>query len=464
MANSDNDNHKFEDIYKEFEEKIFLKEINSTKNLRLSISKHIINYFRDKSLEEITNDKIESYKTLRISQISKKPKNKNKNINSISLKHLDKELITLRKFFNFCLKKDLIDINPVKTKNSFKKTKPGRHSINTFDTKFKIKKDVLELFNIAVKKYEEKRNAAFPVADYINNRLNILLKNKQFLNSDIILYQEDTEQIKIKVYNFIIADIDAYNLDRNKMINWIIEEEIELMDKAYNQGAKELDLLIKAKNKQILEFKKSVGDFISIFNKLEIFERSNILRKFIKFGVFNFLGYLEASISQRRQEIFCHNNINSGSSGHSYSIKKQIEIERKKALKLPLFSYKTFYLNKDIYNKYISLLKIIKNNENKQDYSFEDLINFKLFELLNIPMFFKKERFEYDKILYPDEYFRVNLTKSNEDLMDNLKKRNKFKDVDWHSTMQKIIEYTIILIGEEIDDLALKKYIPQNFI
>jgi len=29
-------------------------------------------------------------------------------------------------------------------------------------------------------------------------------------------------------------------------------------------------------------------------------------------------------------------------------------------------------------------------------------------------------------------------------------------------TMQSIIEHTIILIGEEIDDLDLKKYIPQN--
>lgn len=462
MANSDSDNNKFEDIYKEFEEKIFFKEINSTKDLRIGISKRIINYFKDKSLEEVTYDTIESYKKFRISKISNKPKNKNKNINSIFLRQLDKELITLRKFFNFCIKKDLIDINPVKTKNSFKRKKPGRHSIDTFDTKFKIKKDVLEVFNIAVKKYEEKRNKEFPVTDYINNRLNVLLKNKQFLNSDFISCKEAAEQIKIKIYNFIIADIEAYNLDRNKMINWIIEEEIELMDKAYNQGAKELDLLIKAKNKQILEFKKSVGDFISIFNKLKIFGRSHILRKFIKSGVFNFLGYLEASISQRRQEIFCNNN--SGSFGHSYSIKKQIEIERKKALKLQLFSYITFYLNKDIYNKYISLLKIIKNNENKQDYSFEDLVNLKLLELLNNPMFFKKGRFEYDKILFPDECLRINITKSNRDLMANLKKRNKFKDVDWHSTMQKIIEYTIILIGEEIDDLDLKKYIPQNAI
>ena len=129
MTISDNENYKFENIYKEFEEKIFLKEINSTKNLRLSISKHIKNYFRDKSLEDITYDTIESYKTFRISQISNKPKNKSKNINSISLKQLDRELITLRKFFNYCLKKDLININPVRTKKSFKKNKPGRHSM-----------------------------------------------------------------------------------------------------------------------------------------------------------------------------------------------------------------------------------------------------------------------------------------------------------------------------------------------
>ena len=129
MTNSDNENHKFEDIYKEFEEKIFLKEINSTKNLRRIISNHIKNYFKDKTIEEIAYDTVENYKSFRISQISNKPKNKDKNINSISLRQLNKELIALRKFFNYCLKKDLININPVRTKKSFKKNKPGRHSM-----------------------------------------------------------------------------------------------------------------------------------------------------------------------------------------------------------------------------------------------------------------------------------------------------------------------------------------------
>lgn len=462
MAHSDNDNYKFEDIYKEFEEKIFLKEINSTKNLRLNISKHIINYFIDKSLKEITYDKIESYKTFRISQLSKKPKNKNKNINSISLRQLDQELITLRKFFNYCLKKDLININPVKTKNSFKRTKPGRHSIDKFDTKFKIKKDVLELFQIAVKKYEEKRNKAFPVSDYINNRLNVLLKNRQFLNSDIVLYREDAEQIKIKIYNFIIADIEAYNLDRNRMLEWIIEEEIEVMDKAYNQGMEKLDLLIQAKNKQTLEFKKIVEGFMSLFNQLDVSEKALIILKFIRSGIFNFNGFINENIFYKRQEIFYYDNIHGENLEHRDSVEKQIQ--RKKALHLPFFSYKAFYLKKDIYNKYMMLSEIIKNNGDKQDYNLEDLINFKLFELLNNPMFFQKRRFEYDEILYPDEYLRINITKSNRDSMISLEKKVKFKNVDWHSTMQKIIEYTIILIGEEIGDESLKKYIPQNII
>ena len=454
MAHSDNDNYKFEDIYKEFEEKIFLKEINSTKNLRLNISKHIINYFIDKSLKEITYDKIENYKTFRISQLSKKPKNKNKNINSISLRQLDLELITLRKFFNYCLKKDLININPVKTKNSFKRTKPGRHSIDKFDTKFKIKKDVLELFNIAVKKYEEKRNKAFPIADYINNRLNVLLKNRQFLNSDIVSYREDEEQIKIKIYNFIIADIEAYNLDRNRMLEWIIEEEIEVMDKAYNQGMEKLDLLIQAKNKQTLEFKKIVEGFMSLFNQLDVSEKALIILKFIKAGVYNFLGYLNEKKIQINQEV-------------SYIDDKSTEKQRqrKKALKLPVLSYKSFYLNKTIYNRYLTILEVFENkNSNgiQKNYNFNNLINFKLFELLNNPSFFKKGRFEYNEILYPNKYFRVNLTKSNKELITNLEKKDKFKNVDWHKTMQSIIEYTIILIGEEIDDLDLKKYIPQN--
>ncbi len=368
------------------------------------------------------------------------------------MRQLDKELITLRKFFNYCLKKDLIDINPVKTKNSFKRIKSGRHSIDTFDTKFKIKKDVLELFNIAVKKYEEKRNKAFPIADYINNRLNVLLKNRQFLNSDIVSYREDAEQIKIKIYNFIIADIDAYNLDRNKMINWIMEEETELMDKAYNQGMGKLDSLIQAKNKQTSEFKKIVEGFLSSFNQLDVSEKALIILKFIKSGVFNFLGYLNEKKIQINREV-------------SYIDDKSTEKQRQreKALKLPMLSYKSFYLNKTIYNRYLAILEVFENkNSNgiQKNYNFDDLINFKLFELLNNPPFFKKGRFKYNEILYPNEYFRVNLTKSNKELITNLEKKDKFKNVDWHKTMQSIIEHTIILIGEEINDLDLKKYIP----
>ena len=464
MTNSKN--LKFIEVYREFEEEVIFKNNEnkeSTIDIKYAISKHIADYFDKYNIEEITYDTIESYKTFRISQISKKPKNKNKNINSISLRQLDKELITLRKFFNYSLKKDLININPVKTKNSFKIVKPGRYSNVTFDTKFKIKKDVLELFNIAVKKYEKKRNKAFPITDYINNRLNVLLKNRQFFNSGFISCKEDKEQIKIKIYNFITAEIDAYNLDRNKMINWIMEEEIELMSMAYNEGVEKLNLFIQNENKKILEFKKSVSDFMVVFSQLNIFKRTLILRKFIKSGIFNFLGYLnEHLFDNKRQEIFYYDNMHGENLGLCDSIEKQIQ--RKKALKLPLLSYKTFYLNKDIYNKYISLSEIIKNNGDKQDYNLEDLINFKLFELLNNPMFFKKRRFEYDEILYPDEYLRINITKSNRDSMISLEKKVKFKNVDWHSTMQKIIEYTIILIGEEIGDESLKKYILQNII
>lgn len=462
MTNSKN--LKFIEVYREFEEEVIFKNNKnkeSTIDIKYAISKHIADYLDKYNLEEITYDTIESYKSFRIHQISNKPKNKNKNINSISLCQLDKELITLRKFFNYCLKKDLIDINPVKTKNSFKIVKRGRHSNVTFDTKFKIKKDVLELFQIAVKKYEEKRNKAFPIMDYINNRLNVLLKNKQFFNSGFISCKEDKEQIKIKMYNFITAEIDAYNLDRNKMINWIMEEEIELMSMAYKEGVEKLNLFIQNENKKILEFKKSVSDFMVVFSQLNIFERTLILRKFIKSGIFNFLGYLnEHLFDNKRQEIFYYDNIHGENFGLCDSIEKQIQ--RKKALHLPFFSYKAFYLKKDIYDKYMMISEIIKNNGDKQDYSLEDLINFKLFELLNKPAIFKKEYLEYEGLLYPYGYLRVNITKSNKDLTANIENKNKLKDVDWHKTMQSIIEHTIILIGEEIDDLDLKKYIPQN--
>lgn len=447
-------NHKFEVIYKEFEDEVIFKnneDKESTLYRKSAISGHITDYFDKYNIEEIIYDTVEDYKSFRKSQISNRPKNKGKNINSISFRQLDKELIILRKFFNFCLKKDLIDINPVRIKNSFKKNKPGRHSIDLFDTKFKIKKDVFELFNIAVKKYEEKRNKTFPVDDYINNRLNIFLKNKQFLRLDIIKYKEDTEQIKIKIYNFIIADIAAYNLDRNKMLEWIIEEELKLTNEAYNKGEEKL----KEKNKQILDFKEVIENFINAFKELNIFKKAIMIITFIKSGVFNFCSALDENLTGKRQEIF-YNDSNS----KEKSIEKQIQ--RKKALRLPLLSYKTFYIKKDIYNKYLEFNKIIKKSGYKQDFSLDDLINLRLFEILGTQMLFKKERFKYDKLLHPYEYLRLNLTKSNKDIIANIEKRDKFKNIDWSGTVQMIIEYTILMIGEEINDESLKRYIPEN--
>ncbi len=459
MTNSKN--HKFIDIYKEFEDEVIFKNYKnkeSTLTSKATASGHITDYFNEYNIEEITYNAIEDYKSFRKSQISNRPKNKGKNINSVSFKQLDKELIILRKFFNFCLKKDLTDINPVKTKNSFKKTKPGRHSINVFDTKFKIKKDVFELFNLAVKKYEEKRNKAFPIADYINNRLNVLLKNKQFLNSDLVKYKEDAEQIKIKIYNFIIADIDLYNLDRNSMLEWIMEEEIISIDEAYNKDAEKLKALIEKECNQILGFKKVIKSFINAFNELNVLEKAIIIIKFIKSGIFNFNAQLNENLSGKRQEIFYND-----STSKEESIRKRIQ--REKALKLQLLSYKTFYIKKDIYNKYLEFSEVIKKNGYKQDYNFDDLINLKLSDMManpTTPMLFKKGRFEYDKLLHPYEYLRLDLTKTNKDIIVNLEKRNKFKNVDWNKTMQTIIEYTIIIIGEELDDEDFKKYIPEN--
>ena len=179
MTNSKN--RKFIDIYKEFEDRVILKNNKnkeSTLYLKSAITGHITDYFDKYIIEEITYNTVEDYKSFRKSQISNKPKNKGKNINSISFRQIDKELIMLREFFDFCLKKDLTGINPAKTSKAFKGKKIGRPSIRKFDTKFKIKKDIYDLFVIAVKKYEEKRNTEFNIADYINNRLNILLKNK----------------------------------------------------------------------------------------------------------------------------------------------------------------------------------------------------------------------------------------------------------------------------------------------
>ena len=456
MTNSKN--HKFIDIYKEFEDEVIFendKNKESTLTSKATASGHITDYFDKYNIEEITYNTVEGYKSFRKSQIINKPKNKGKNINTISFGQIDKELVILRKFFNFCLKKNLVDINPVKTKNSFNRKKLGRHSISKSDAKFKIKKDIYDLFIIAVKKYEEKRNKKFNIADYINNRLNILLKNKEFLNSDLVKYKEDAEQIKIKIYNFIIADIDAYNLDRNSMLERVMEEEIISINEAYNKDAEKLKALIEKECNQILGFKKVIESFINAFNELNVLEKAIIIIKFIKSGIFNFYAKLDENLSGKRQEIFYND-----STSKEESIRKRIQ--RKKALKLQLFSYKTFHIKKDIYNKYLEFSEVIKKNGYKQDYNFDDLINFKLFKIMTTPMLFKKGRFEYDKLLYPHKYLRLDLTKSNKDIIVNLENRNKFKNVDWNKTMQTIIEYTIIIIGEELDDEDFKKYIPEN--
>ena len=62
MANSKN--HKFVDIYKEFEDKVIFKNSKeSILDLKAAISGHITDYFDKYIIEEITYNTVEDYKS-----------------------------------------------------------------------------------------------------------------------------------------------------------------------------------------------------------------------------------------------------------------------------------------------------------------------------------------------------------------------------------------------------------------
>ena len=87
---------------------------NSDKTIKSKITayKHLSPFFENKDILKITQSDIEKYQNERRLTILNFPKNKNKRDSEISFRSVNIEVTTLHNFFNYCIKKGILDKNP----------------------------------------------------------------------------------------------------------------------------------------------------------------------------------------------------------------------------------------------------------------------------------------------------------------------------------------------------------------
>ena len=93
----------------------YIKSLNNTERTKInkiSIANHFIPAFKDKNIAEISQSNIKEYQLKRKIEIMDMPKNISKRESEISFAYLNKEILILSNFFNFCIEKGLIDKNP----------------------------------------------------------------------------------------------------------------------------------------------------------------------------------------------------------------------------------------------------------------------------------------------------------------------------------------------------------------
>ena len=93
----------------------YLKNLsNSDKTIKskTTASKHILPFFENKDIAKITLPDIEKYQNERRLSIINLSKNKNKRDSEISFRSVNIEITTLHHFFNYCIKKEILDKNP----------------------------------------------------------------------------------------------------------------------------------------------------------------------------------------------------------------------------------------------------------------------------------------------------------------------------------------------------------------
>ena len=89
-----------------------LNNSKGTVEVKKWISQHFLTDFKDKNIAEITQSNIKDYQLKRKIEIMTMPKNIEKRESEISFAYLNKEILILSNFFNFCIEKGLIEKNP----------------------------------------------------------------------------------------------------------------------------------------------------------------------------------------------------------------------------------------------------------------------------------------------------------------------------------------------------------------
>ena len=97
-------------LYKEYLQDMNVSE--GTKEVRINASKHFLKSFENKYIQHISQLDIEKYQLQRKLEIMSLPKNSGKRESEISFRLANIEIATLYNFFNYCIKKQLIDRNP----------------------------------------------------------------------------------------------------------------------------------------------------------------------------------------------------------------------------------------------------------------------------------------------------------------------------------------------------------------
>ncbi len=97
-------------LYKEYLQDMNVSE--GTKEVRINASKHFLKSFENKYIQHISQLDIEKYQLQRKLEIMSLPKNSGKRESEISFRLANIEIATLYNFFNYCIKKQLIDKNP----------------------------------------------------------------------------------------------------------------------------------------------------------------------------------------------------------------------------------------------------------------------------------------------------------------------------------------------------------------
>ena len=100
----------FRNVFKEYLDNLI--NLKQTIEVKINASKHFLPVFQDKEIKDITINDLKEYQLKRKKEIISATKNKSKNEQEISFRTANIELNTLSHFFNYCIEKEYLQINP----------------------------------------------------------------------------------------------------------------------------------------------------------------------------------------------------------------------------------------------------------------------------------------------------------------------------------------------------------------